>query len=145
MIDNISPEELLILANTFALSLSEGRSADEINVLGNFIVAVGSMMLTFAAQLQNISSQQEAKKAKTEGASSNNNTQQESEKTRTEEAFSNNNSPQESEKTKSEEASSDNISPQDAEITRTEEASSNNSFQQELEGFYNDEFPFDYY
>lgn len=63
MIDNCSPEELLILANTIAISLSEGQTADEINVLGNLIVAVGSLMLTFAAQLQNIQSKQENKEA----------------------------------------------------------------------------------
>jgi hypothetical protein len=63
MIDNCSPEELLILANTIAISLSEGRTADDINVLGNLIVAVGSLMLTFAAQLQAIQSKQENKEA----------------------------------------------------------------------------------
>lgn len=63
MIDNCSPEELLILANTIAISLSEGRTADDINVLGNLIVAVGSLMLTFAAQLQSVQSKQDNKEA----------------------------------------------------------------------------------
>lgn len=40
-IDNLSPEGLLILTNTIAISLSKDRSADEINVLGNFIVGIG--------------------------------------------------------------------------------------------------------
>ncbi len=63
MIDNLSPKDLMVLANALAISLSEGKSADELNVLGNFIVAVGSFMLTGAAQMQNIASKEEAKKA----------------------------------------------------------------------------------
>lgn len=61
MIDNLCPKDLLILANALAISLSEGKTADELNVLGNLIVAVGSLMLTGAAQLQNLASKEEAK------------------------------------------------------------------------------------
>ncbi len=50
MIEDLSPEDLLILANTIAITFSEGKTDDEINVPGNFIVGVGSLMLTFAAQ-----------------------------------------------------------------------------------------------
>jgi hypothetical protein len=62
MIDNLCPKDLMVLANALAISLSEGKSADELNVLGNLIVAVGSLMLTGAAQMQNIASKEEAKK-----------------------------------------------------------------------------------
>ena len=61
MTDNLCPNDVLILANVLALSLSEGKSADELNVLGNLIVAVGSLMLTSAAQMQIITSKEEAK------------------------------------------------------------------------------------
>lgn len=63
IIDNLSPEDLLILTNTIAISLSKDRSADEINVLGNFIVGIGCLMLTIAAQQQYISSQQNPNKS----------------------------------------------------------------------------------
>ena len=62
MIDNLCPKDLIVLANALAISLSEGKNADELNVLGNLIVAVGSLMLTSAAQMQNIASKAEAEK-----------------------------------------------------------------------------------
>ncbi len=62
MIDNLCPKDLIVLANALAISLSEGKSADELNALGNLIVAVGSLMLTSAAQMQNIASKAEAEK-----------------------------------------------------------------------------------
>ena len=62
IIDGLSPEDLLILTNTIAISLSKDRNADEINVLGNFIVGIGCLMLTIAAQQQYISSLGETNK-----------------------------------------------------------------------------------
>lgn len=62
IIDDLSPEDLLILTNTIAISLSKDRSADETNVLGNFIVGIGCLMLTIAAQQQYISSLGETNK-----------------------------------------------------------------------------------
>lgn len=61
MIDfnNCTPEQLALAAEALALGLSENRSIDYINVLGNLLVAVGSIMLTIAAQQQNIKSMQE--------------------------------------------------------------------------------------
>ncbi|WP_040213938.1 hypothetical protein [Clostridium polynesiense] len=52
MIDfkNCTPEELSLAAEAFALTLTKNQDADYINVLGNFVVAVGSIMLTIAAQ-----------------------------------------------------------------------------------------------
>jgi hypothetical protein len=61
-----------VLASALAISLSEGKSADELNVLGNLIVAVGSLMLTGAAQMQNIASKEEAKKTTSDEAQNNN-------------------------------------------------------------------------
>lgn len=66
MIDNLCPNDIMILANVLAISLSEGKNADELNVLGNLIVAVGSLMLTSAAQMQNISSKEDTKSTTTD-------------------------------------------------------------------------------
>ncbi|MBU3109978.1 hypothetical protein [Clostridium lacusfryxellense] len=56
IIDDLSPEDLLILTNAIAIAFSKGKSADEINVLGNFIVGIGCLMLTIASQQQYIAS-----------------------------------------------------------------------------------------
>lgn len=61
-LDNLSPEDLLILTNAITLSLSKDKTADELNVLGNFVVGVGCLMLTVASQQQYIAAQQEANK-----------------------------------------------------------------------------------
>ena len=58
MFDNLCPEDTMVLANAIALSLYPGKTADELNVLGNLIVAVGSLLLTAAAQKQALSSLQ---------------------------------------------------------------------------------------
>jgi len=65
-LDNVSPEDLLALTNIIAISLSKDRSADEINVLGNFIVGIGCLMLTLAAQQQFLASQKETNNPKTD-------------------------------------------------------------------------------
>lgn len=60
--NNITPNELSILANTIAIGLADDKSADEINVLGNFIVAIGGLLLAIAAQQQNLQAIQDKKK-----------------------------------------------------------------------------------
>ncbi|GFP75651.1 hypothetical protein [Clostridium fungisolvens] len=50
--DNLSPEDALILTNAIAIALAKDKNADEINVLGNFIVGVGCLLLTLASQKQ---------------------------------------------------------------------------------------------
>ncbi|MBL4937279.1 hypothetical protein JK636_16240 [Clostridium sp. YIM B02515] len=52
--NSLSPTELAILADAVAIALTEGKSADEINVLGNFVAAVGALLLTIAAQGQSL-------------------------------------------------------------------------------------------
>ncbi|NMF06837.1 hypothetical protein ACUH7Y_16745 [Clostridium beijerinckii] len=69
-IDNLSPEDLLILTNAFAISFSKDKTADEINVLGNFIVGIGCLMLTIASQQQYLTILQEARNS---NATQNNN------------------------------------------------------------------------
>jgi hypothetical protein len=56
---SISPKELSILANVTALVLAEDRTSDDINVLGNFITAVGSLLLAIAAQQQSLQDTQD--------------------------------------------------------------------------------------
>ncbi|AJD32120.1 MULTISPECIES: hypothetical protein [Clostridium] len=50
----INPEELALLANLIALELSKGKNANELNVLGNLLAAVGTIISTIAAQKQNL-------------------------------------------------------------------------------------------
>lgn len=59
-LDNLSSEDLVILTNMLALSFSKDRTPDEINVLGNFIVGVGCIMLTIASQEQYLSSKKQS-------------------------------------------------------------------------------------
>ncbi|ERI95070.1 hypothetical protein HMPREF1982_00468 [Clostridiales bacterium oral taxon 876 str. F0540] len=52
--NSLSPTELAILADAIAIALAEGKSSDEINVLGNLVTAVGALLLTIAAQDQSL-------------------------------------------------------------------------------------------
>lgn len=61
-LNSLSPNELSILASAIAIGLAEDRNTDEINVLGNLIVAVGSILLTIAAQEQSLQSIKSKKK-----------------------------------------------------------------------------------
>lgn len=45
-----SAEQLSLFANLLAIAISKGKNADQLNVLGNFIVAVGGLLLTMSAQ-----------------------------------------------------------------------------------------------
>lgn len=47
-----SAEELSVLANLLALTISKGKNTNQLNVVGNFIVSVGGLILTIAAQIQ---------------------------------------------------------------------------------------------
>lgn len=49
LIDNLSSEDLLPLTNAIAISLSKDKSPIEIDVLGNFVVGIGCLMLTLAS------------------------------------------------------------------------------------------------
>lgn len=55
----LNPEELILLATVIALLLAKDKTADELNVLGNLVVAIGSLLLVYAAQQQNFSAQKE--------------------------------------------------------------------------------------
>ena len=58
-IDNLSPEDLLVLTNAIAITLIKDKNPDQINVLGNFIVGIGCLLLTVAAQQQLLESLQQ--------------------------------------------------------------------------------------
>lgn len=49
---SLSPCELIVLATVIAFAVCEGQNADDLNVLGNFIVGLGGLILTWAAQQQ---------------------------------------------------------------------------------------------
>lgn len=49
-LESINPDQLSLLAVLIALLLSKEGNAGELNVWGNFIVAIGSILLTIAAQ-----------------------------------------------------------------------------------------------
>lgn len=55
-LDNLSPEDLLILTNALTISFSKDKNTNELNVIGNLLVSVGSLMLVIAAQQQLLSS-----------------------------------------------------------------------------------------
>lgn len=50
----LSPDDLIVLSAAISIELSKGKTADELNVLGNFLVAIGSLLLTSAAQKQSL-------------------------------------------------------------------------------------------
>lgn len=52
--DNLTSEELAILSNIIALDLCKDKTVNEINVLGNVIETIGCIMLTVAAQRQQL-------------------------------------------------------------------------------------------
>ncbi len=50
--DSISPEELIIVSAVIVFLASENQDANQLNVLGNLVVSIGSLILTWAAKLQ---------------------------------------------------------------------------------------------
>lgn len=52
LLSKICPNELAVLSSSVAILLSKDNSIDDNNVLGNFLIAVGSVILIIAAQQQ---------------------------------------------------------------------------------------------
>ncbi len=48
---NFSPEELSLAAEALSVALSKDKDSSYLDVLGNFLVSVGSSILTIAAQI----------------------------------------------------------------------------------------------
>ncbi|WP_251861293.1 hypothetical protein [Clostridium sp. Marseille-Q2269] len=49
-IDTLSPEELILLANLIAIQLAQGKTGEQIELLGGFISTIGSILTTIGAQ-----------------------------------------------------------------------------------------------
>lgn len=49
-IKSMSPCELIVLGTLLAVVICDNRSASDLNILGNFVVAIGGLILTWAAQ-----------------------------------------------------------------------------------------------
>jgi uncharacterized membrane protein len=61
-ITSLNPDLLSAFAAITAILISQSRYADELNVLGNFIVSIGSLILTEAAQIAAISAKDDKEK-----------------------------------------------------------------------------------
>jgi uncharacterized membrane protein len=61
-ITSLNPDLLSAFAAITAILISQSRNADELNVLGNFIVSIGSLILTEAAQIAAISAKEDKEK-----------------------------------------------------------------------------------
>lgn len=70
-IDNLSPEDLLILTNALAIALAKDKNSDELNVLGNFFIGVGSLLVIISSQQQLLQSIKEKNNAKKNNATNN--------------------------------------------------------------------------
>jgi hypothetical protein len=57
----LSSDELTIWASIIAIAISKELNLDQINILGNFLAAVGTLMTTIAAQEVTILAEQEKK------------------------------------------------------------------------------------
>lgn len=61
LIDSLDPDELALISSILAVAITKGKSAEDINVLGNFIASLGASILTIAAQEQYLSAKEEKK------------------------------------------------------------------------------------
>jgi len=64
-LSNSQPEELGLLAAVLGTALAQGRTPGEQNVLGNFLVTVGSVLMTIAAQGEHLNKLEQKKTAET--------------------------------------------------------------------------------
>jgi hypothetical protein len=60
----IEPFKLIIISSIIAILISDCRNSDELNVLGNLIVAIGGLVLVVAAQKELINKNNEQEDAK---------------------------------------------------------------------------------
>ncbi|AJG99085.1 hypothetical protein [Clostridium beijerinckii] len=70
--ENLTPEDSLILTNAIAISLAKGKNADEINVIGNFLVGIGCLLLTIASHQQYLTVLQESRNSNSTQNNNNN-------------------------------------------------------------------------
>lgn len=60
--DSLTPKEFVILSDLVAFILTEGKSADDNNMLGTFITNVGTSMLSIATKQERIESLKDKQK-----------------------------------------------------------------------------------
>ncbi len=58
-LQSINPDELVLIAFLLGITPIKSHNPDELNVLGNFLVAIGGIILTAAAQQQYLISQKQ--------------------------------------------------------------------------------------
>lgn len=56
-LNNLSPNELMILSSIIGILMSQGLTATQANSIGNFLEAVGQLILTYGAQTSLINNQ----------------------------------------------------------------------------------------
>lgn len=56
VLDDLNAEELMFLANAFAIALANGLTADEINILAAVVSTIGDLLAIIAAKQENIES-----------------------------------------------------------------------------------------
>ncbi|MCI6276057.1 MAG: hypothetical protein MR639_04840 [Clostridium sp.] len=78
LLNNVSPDELMVLVTAFALTLSKDKSTDELNDLGNIFVALGSLLLVNAAHSIDLSSLEKDKSNSNNDTSSSDSTDESS-------------------------------------------------------------------
>lgn len=66
LIKEIEPNQLALLSTLIAIELSENRTIDEINILGDILIAIGSIMITIGAQRESQQQDQQNEKDKNE-------------------------------------------------------------------------------
>lgn len=60
--DSLTPQELSILATILSFAIAEGRNAEDLGIISNFISTVGSILGTMAAQQSILDEKQDAVK-----------------------------------------------------------------------------------
>lgn len=53
---SFSPKDLSILASVAAIAIAENMTPADINIIGNLFTAIGSLLLTMAAQEESLKS-----------------------------------------------------------------------------------------
>lgn len=73
--NSLTPAQLAILSSVVAVALSQNLNADEINILGNFVTAVGATLLIIAAKMASDESQQQSQNQNNKSNNNSNNSQ----------------------------------------------------------------------
>jgi hypothetical protein len=61
ILNNISPDELVIISVTIAILLTQSLTLNQSNVVGNFFIGLGGDIITISSQEEYLKSQQSAK------------------------------------------------------------------------------------